>query len=104
MRLSERRERDGRVLDLFLQGCSYREIAARVGLRSPQSVGNIVKRELGSGEGRRALITELAGAIYLERSEALFKMVWPAAMEGDYRATEICLRELDARARFHGLY
>ena len=45
MKAADRERRDAQVVQLFLAGASYRSIAGAVGLRSPQSVGNIVQRE-----------------------------------------------------------
>lgn len=104
MRLGERRERDERVMWLFVAGHSYRQIARSVGLRSPQSVGNVVRRELGRGGQRRGALTELGRAMFVERSEALLLSYWPAALAGDHRATDACLRLLDEQARFYGLW
>lgn len=101
MRAAERLARDERVMALFYGGRSYRDIAAAVGLRSPQSVGNIVSREIGRA-GRHPR-TEFARAVWLERSELLWQRQWPRAEAGDHRAAEICLRLLFDRVRFHGV-
>lgn len=103
MRAEERRGRDERVLGLFLAGATYRDIARRVGLRSPQSVGNIVERELRAAAGSRSPITETGRAMWIERSERLLAAVWPKAMTGDHLAGEECLRLLNQQARFYGL-
>lgn len=73
--LRRRHGRDDLVLRLFLAGASYRQIARRVGLRSPQSVGNIVRRELRSGAGLGTPVTDLGRAVFVERSEALLAAV-----------------------------
>ena len=104
MRAAERARRDARVVRLFLAGLSYRDIGAAVGLRSPTSVGDIVKRELGREDARHRVLAEHVGELYVERHEALLLAHWPAALAGDHKATETCLRVLDAQARFHGLY
>jgi hypothetical protein len=104
MRAVDRAKRDANVLRLFLAGLSHRDIAAVVGLRSPQSVGNIVRRELGRDEERRQVLDSHGGAMFVERAESLLQQYWPAALAGDYKATTTCLRVLDAQARFHGLY
>jgi hypothetical protein len=103
MRGEERRGRDERVLRLFLLGASYRAIARSVGLRSPQSVCNIVRRELRSDDRSFSPATKFGRAIFVERSEALLRAVWPAAMAGDHDAGEECLRLLSQQAQFYGL-
>lgn len=99
----ERRRRDDLVLRLFLAGASYRQIARRVGLRSPQSIANIIRRELRSGAGPRTPETETGRAVWIERSEALLAAAWPGAMAGDPEAGEECLQLLNQQARFYGL-
>jgi len=64
-----------------------------VGLRSPQSIGNIVRREIGRGAPRE-LLGEDACALFVERSEALLRANWPAALAGDFKASMMCLRVL----------
>lgn len=103
MQAEERRRRDDLVLRLFLAGASYRQIARRVGLRSPQSVGNIIRRELRSGAGTGTPVTEVGRAVFMERLEALLAAVWPRAMAGDPEAGEECLQLLSQQARFYGL-
>ena len=99
----ERRRRDDLVLRLFVAGASYRQIARRVGLRSPQSIGNIIRRELRSGAGPGTPVTEIGRAVFVERMEALLAAVWPGAMAGDPEASEECLQLLAQQARFYGL-
>lgn len=55
MRAAERALRDERVIRLFVAGHSYRVIAGLVGLRSPQSVANVVERELAAAARRRLI-------------------------------------------------
>lgn len=94
----ERAERDQKVLQLFLAGATYRQIAAAVGLGSTQSVHEIVRRELSDAGRRRSVLLEEAKAIYQERSEALFKAHWGPALRGDHKSAEICRRLLDRQA------
>lgn len=102
LRTVERLARDDRVLWLFFAGHSYRAIAREVGLRSPQSVGNVVRRELARSQDCR-VGTEVGRALWIERSEQLFAESWPAALAGDHRAAESCLRLMESQARFYGL-
>ena len=91
-------------MQLFVAGLSYREIARAVGLRSPQSVCNIVERGLADGGPRREPLADDALAMFIERSEAVLRAHWRRAMEGDVRATEAVRRIMDMQARVHGLY
>lgn len=99
---AERAKRDARILDLFLGGATYRQIAGEVGLRSPQSVHNIVTRELKKGAERRGVLTDQAIDVYVERTEALLRANMPAALRGDYKAAVICDRMLARQARLFG--
>ena len=51
-------------MQLFVAGLSYREIARAVGLRSPQSVCNIVERGLADGGPRREPLADDALAMF----------------------------------------
>lgn len=104
MRASERAKRDALVLRLVLAGASYREAARAVGLRSPTSVSNIVKRELARDGGWRSSLPENAAALHIERSEALWQKAFPAALAGDINAANRCVRLLEAQARLYGLF
>lgn len=103
MRRNEREQRDSRVVRLVLAGCSYRDAAAAVGLRSPASVHAIVTRELGGEDSRRELLAREADAVFIERTEAVLRANWAAALNGDYKATLTCMRVMDQQARFYGL-
>jgi hypothetical protein len=95
----DKEERDQRILQLFLAGATYRQIAAAVGLSSTQSIHEIVRRELADAGRRRSVLLEEAKSIYQERSEALFKAHWGAALRGDHKSAEICRRLLDQQSR-----
>jgi hypothetical protein len=86
-----------------LAGLSYRDIGAVVGLRSPQSVGNIVQRELATSAERRGLLTDEAFAIYQERSERLLRAHWGRALDGNHRSAELCRKLLGQQAQVYGL-
>ena len=103
MGAGDRARRDGRVVRLFLAGLSYRDIGAVVGLRSPQSVGNIVQRELAASGERRGLLTDEAFAVWQERSERLFRAHWGRALDGNHRSAELCRKLLGQQAQVYGL-
>lgn len=99
----DRERRDRRVVQLVLAGASYRETAAAVGLRSSSTVHGIMQRAL-AGDARRDVLSSQSGAMFLDRSEALIRANWPDAMEGDYQASVIVLRQMDEQARVLGVY
>lgn len=103
MQADERRVRDDLVLRMFLAGSSYRQIARRVGLKSHQTVGDVITRELRLRGGVSGVVTPTGQALFIERSERLLQANWPAAMEGDHAATRVCLGVLADQARFYGL-
>ncbi len=103
MKAVDRVRRDAQVVQLFLGGASHRSIAGAVGLRSPQSVGNIVQRALGSSSQRRELLTDEAFAVWQERSERLFRAHWGPALEGNHRSAELCRKLLGQQAQVYGL-
>lgn len=100
---SDRERRNRRVVALVLAGASYREAGAAVGLRSPSTVHAIMSRAL-AGDARRQVLASEAGAMFLERSEALIRANWGDAMSGDYQASVMVLRQMDEQARVFGLY
>ena len=100
VKAGDRARRDEQVFALWAGGWSYRRIADHVGLRSPQSVANIVNREAP----QRKVLRDRADAVFLERTEALLRANWPAALRGDYQASVACIRVLDRQARYFGLY
>lgn len=103
MKAAERERRDAQVVGLFLGGASYRSIAGAVGLRSPQSVGNIVQRVLGCSSKRRELLTDEAFAVWQERSERLLRAHWGRALDGNHRSAELCRKLLGQQAQVYGL-
>ena len=91
-------ERDQRVLQLFLAGATYSQIAGNIGIDATE-VNAVVLRELNNSADRRSVLINEARAVYQERTEALFKAHWPAALRGDHKSAEICGRILDRQAR-----
>lgn len=99
---AERARRDQKVLGLYLAGATYRDIASVVNV-SASRVHQIVERELESGADRRELLTTKAADMLIERTEALLRANWPAAMRGDYKAAVIVDRVLARQSRLFGL-
>lgn len=98
LKRTEREQRDQRVMELFLDGLTYREIGEATGLRSVSGVHRIVQREMKGSAARRGLLTDEAFAIWQERTEALFNAHWDAALDGDHRSAEICRKLLGQQA------
>ncbi|EHI13414.1 hypothetical protein [Mycolicibacterium thermoresistibile] len=91
------------MVQLVLAGASYREAGAAVGLRSPSTIHAIMQRAL-AGDARQDVLASEAGAMFVERSEALIRANWADAMAGDYQASVMVLRQMDQQARLFGLY
>lgn len=94
------RERAAEALSMRKAGKSYRAIAAALGYRSPQAAFDAVQRAFGrlgteSAEDLRAL--------ELLRLDALWKVHFSAARQGDVAGTQICLRIMERRAKLLGL-
>lgn len=87
-----------RVLQLFLAGATYQQIAAAVELDSAQ-VHDIVCDELQQSGDRRGVLMDNFKAVFQERAEALFKAHWAPALRGDHKSAEICRKILDQQAR-----
>lgn len=103
MNAAERTKRNQNVLQLFVAGSTYSQIAAVVGLKSQSTIHDIVQRELGSAARRRGLLTDEAFAIYQERTERLFRAHWSRALDGDHKSAEVCRKILAAQARMYGI-
>ena len=88
-----------RVLQLFLAGATYPQIAAAVELESSQAVHDIVCAEMLHTGDRRGVLMDNFRAVFQERAEALFKAHWPPALRGDHKSAEICRKLLDQQAR-----
>ncbi|QBP29665.1 RNaseE [Mycobacterium phage Typha] len=98
----ERARRDAKVLRLHIAGATYRQIAEACDI-SVGMADKIVKRELAKAAARRDLLGDQALAMFLERSESLFKANYPKAMKGDYKAAVICDRIMARQARLFGV-
>lgn len=103
MKAVDRERRNAQVVRLFLSGATYRSIANAVGLRSPQSVCNIVQRAMADSSQRRELLTDEAFAVWQERSERLLWAHWGAALEGNHRSAELCRKILAQHILVYGL-
>lgn len=101
---AERERRDALILQLFLAGQSFRSIGRheRVQL-SCRGVELAVKRQLAASAQRRAVLTDEAVAVHIERLESLFGVAYGDALRGNMRASEQCRRLLDSIGRLHGL-
>lgn len=101
---ADRERRDTLVFQMFLSGMSYRSIGRheRVGL-SCRGVDLVVRRQLSASAQRRAVLTDEAIAVHVERLESLFSAAYADAVRGNHRAGELCRRLLDSIARVQGL-
>jgi hypothetical protein len=78
--------RDAQSADLYRRGLSYRQIAAQLGYRSPQSVGDAVRRH-----ARTAATDHLAGPealqVMLDRLQDYRRLAWRVATAKHYATT-----------------
>ena len=103
MNQAERKRRNGNMLQLFVAGATYGDIARAVGLKSEGTVHDIVQRELAEAAKRRGLLTDEAFAVLQERTERLFRAHWVRALDGDHKSAEICRKILAQQARMYGV-
>lgn len=103
MKAADRAKRDQNVLQLFVAGATYQQIAAAVGLKSQSTVHDIIQRELADAARRRGLLSDEAFAVFQERSERLFRAHWARALDGDHKSAEICRKLLAQQARMYGI-
>lgn len=96
--MTDTAERDQRVLQLFIAGATYQQIAAAAELPLAD-VHEVVVRELGATAARRSVLVSEAKSVYQERTEALFKAHWASALRGDHKSAEICRKILDQHSR-----
>jgi hypothetical protein len=92
-----------RVLNLFLAGATYPQIAAAVDI-GVEKVADLVTEAFAdhASAARRSTLLENDRAIHLERTEALLKAHWASALRGDHRSAEIVARILERQARSFG--
>lgn len=103
MKAEERAQRDARVLQLWLAGASYQQIAEAIGVKSKGTIHHIIQRELADANERRKLLADEAYAMYQERLERLFQAHWGLALKGDHKSAMVCQRLLAQQARLYGL-
>lgn len=99
---AERAKRDARVLQMFIAGATYRDIGERMAM-SHTNVDKVIRREMAKAAKRRDQLADQALAVFVERTEALFRAHFPKALGGDYKAAVICDRVLARQARM-GMY
>jgi hypothetical protein len=103
VKAAERAKRDAQIMKLFYAGASYRQISEAVGLRSPQSIANVVQREMAAGGDQREFMADESRAVWVERWQQLWRANYPAAMAGDHRALAECRRLQGQWATMFGL-
>lgn len=85
---------DARVLQLFLAGATYPQIAQATGL-DEAAVHVAVVAQLKGSQERRGVLDRNQRAVAQERTEALFRAHWGAALRGDHKSAELCRRILE---------
>jgi hypothetical protein len=88
-----------KVLQLFLAGATYSQIASAVEMPE-NKVHDTVVAALAESADRRNALTENAVAVHRERTEALFRAHWGPALRGDIRSADLCNRILERQFKF----
>src|SRR5262245_22891980 len=92
-----RAEKINTALEYRKLGCTYKEIAQRMGMKTPTQAWDLVRA------GIDALVKEPAEdvlRIELEKLSALEKALWPKAKGGDVRAVGGILKVMERRAAY----
>jgi hypothetical protein len=97
--LRARRERERLAVELRVQGCTFGQIGARLGV-SDRMASRIFHRAMD-----RVLREPVGQLVDLEsaRLDALWAAMWPRALAGSARHAEVCVRICERRARLLGL-
>jgi DNA-binding CsgD family transcriptional regulator len=93
------RERERLAVALRVEGYTYAEIGARLGI-SDRMASRIVNRAMN-----RVLREPVGQLVELERArlDALWQAMWPRALRGSARHAEVCVRISERRSRLLGL-
>src|SRR5262245_51058991 len=94
--------RGTQFLKLRLEGCTYEQIAARMGVSIPRSY-QVVANELKRLNEKRTEAAEAGARMELLRLDDIFKSVWQKARNGDITAQTACLKLMERRAKLLGL-
>jgi hypothetical protein len=97
--LHARRERERLAVELRVEGCTYAEIGAHLGV-SDRMASRIFHRAMD-----RVLREPVAQLVELEASrlDGLWAAMWPRALAGSARHAEVCVRISERRSRLLGL-
>lgn len=91
------------ALKLRMQGQTYRQIAAALGLANPGNAHRMIRVELAELRAQcRDSALELRG-LELERLDMLWRALMPAVVAGDTRAVMACVAISQLRCRLLGL-
>lgn len=93
-------ERRAQACEYRRRGHSYAEIATAMKCSTSTAFEYVVAaiKELHTEPAHLVVVQEV------ERCDQLMKTHYPKALKGDYDATILCLRVMDQRARYLGLY
>lgn len=97
----QKQEQRNRMLELRMEGLSYREIAMRVGLKSGASAYKDVKKAIADITRENA---EQFIELELARYDKLWQEPYKQALKGDLFAVDRCLKIIADRAKMLGLY
>jgi hypothetical protein len=94
------RERAAEAVVLRKAGCSFDEIARRLGFSQK---GSAYRAVIGYIQALAREDAEALRELELQRLDALLKAIWPRALEGELAAIDRALRISERRARLCGL-
>lgn len=96
------RERDLEAVRLYKQGYTFRRISEALGC-SIGTAHNAIKSAFDQSLRLSVEEAEIIRQVELERLDDMFTPAYLKATEGDLRATEICLKIMERRAKYLGL-
>ena len=96
------RERDLEAVRLYKQGYTFRRISEALGC-SIGTAHNAVKKAFNQSLRLSVEEAEIIRQVELERLDEMFTPAYLKATDGDLRATEICLKIMERRAKYLGL-
>lgn len=98
--VAEARAKRVKAVELAEAGCTYDEIAEKVGYSHRGSAYRAVRKALDAHE---ASSVEELRALENDRLDSMLAGLWAAIEEGDVRAIDAALRITDRRIRLNGL-
>lgn len=96
-------ERRSKAIALRLAGVDYDSIAKQLGYSSRGAAYNEIENALAKQVEANSRVLEELREIELMRLDRLQAAAWRQALDGDFRAIEVCLKLIDRRCKLLGL-